>query len=101
MKQRDRLTKLFSVKRKALPVLRKHRVKRAAIFGSVARGTSSRKSDVDFLIEYCDENRTLFDLVDLKDALEKALGGKVDIVTYRSIDSKLRERILAEQIPIL
>ena len=90
-----------SIKKKALPVLKRHRVKRAAIFGSVARGTATRKSDVDFLIEYGDKTKTLFDLVDLKSELEEALGGKVDILTYKSINSKLRDRILAEQIPIL
>jgi len=96
MRQQRSRVSFASIKRKALPVLRRHRVKRAAIFGSVARGSATKKSDVDFLIEYQDKNKSLFDLVDLKEALEEALGKKVDVVTYTSINSKLRDRILAE-----
>jgi predicted nucleotidyltransferase len=90
-----------SIKKKALPVLRRHAVKRASIFGSFARGTAKARSDVDFLIEYRQKNKSLFDLVDLKTDLEETLERKVDVVTYYSIYSGIRERILAEQIVIL
>lgn len=74
-----------NIKKRALPILRRHAVKHAAIFGSFARGTAKTSSDVDFLIEYKGKNKTLFDLVDLKSELEDILGRKVDIVTYNSI----------------
>jgi len=89
------------VKKKALPVLKKHAVKRAAIFGSFARGEAKAKSDVDILIEYKTKNKSLFDLVDLKSELEETLNRKVDVLTYKSIYWRLRESILAEQIVIL
>lgn len=89
------------IKRKAVPVLKRHAVKRASIFGSYARGTAKSRSDVDFLIEYKGKDKSLFDLVDLKSDLEETLDRKVDIITYNSIYPKLRERILAEQIVIL
>src|SRR5947209_17834823 len=92
---------LPTIKKRALPILRKHAVKRAAIFGSFARGNAKANSDVDFLIEYKSKNASLFDLVDLKSELEETLGRKVDVVTYGSIYWRLRERILAEQIVIL
>jgi uncharacterized protein len=92
---------LSSIKKKALPILKRHEVKRAAIFGSFARGTAKSKSDVDFLIEYKGKDKSLFDLVDLKFDLEKSLHRKVDIITYNSIYWKMRERILSEQIVIL
>jgi uncharacterized protein len=92
---------LSLIKRKAVPILKKHAVKRASIFGSFARGTAKSRSDVDFLIEYKGKDKSLFDLVDLKLDLEETLDRKVDIVTYNSIYSKLRDRILAEQIVIL
>lgn len=92
---------LSSVTRKALPILKRHAVKRASIFGSFARGTATSRSDVDFLIEYRGKNKTLFDLVDLKFDLENTLNRKVDIITYHSIYSGLRERILSEQVVIL
>ena len=92
---------LSSIKRKSVPVFKNHEVKRASIFGSFARGSAKSRSDVDFLIEYKEKNKTLFDLVDLKSDLEKTLGRKVDILTYNSINWKLRDSILAEQIVIL
>lgn len=90
-----------SIKKKSLPILRRHAVKRASIFGSFARGDAKANSDVDFLIEYTMDDKSLFDLVDLKFELEETLGRKVDIVTYNSIYWRLREQILAEQVKIL
>jgi predicted nucleotidyltransferase len=90
-----------AIKRKAVPVLKRHAVKRASIFGSVARGTAKSKSDVDFLIEYKTRNKSLFDLVDLKNDLEKTLGRKVDVITFNSIYWRIRDSILSEQVVIL
>lgn len=92
---------LSSIKKKALPILRRHHVKRAGIFGSFARGEATAKSDVDFLIEYRGRKKSLFDLVELKADLEEILNRKVDLITYRSIYWRLREGILAEQVVIL
>ena len=89
------------IKKKSLPILRRHAVKRASIFGSFARGDTKANSDVDFLIEYKAKNKSLFDLVDLKFELEETLRRKVNVITYNSIYWRLREQILAEQIVIL
>jgi predicted nucleotidyltransferase len=90
-----------SIRKKAVPILKRHEVKRASIFGSFARGTATSRSDVDFLIEYKGKNKSLFDLVDLKSDLEETLERKVDVITYNSIYWRIRKRILAEQIVIL
>ncbi len=92
---------LSSITKKAVPILKKHAVKRASIFGSFATGLAIVKSDVDFLIEYSSKNKSLFDLIDLKLDLEESLDCKVDVITYRSIYPGLRKRILAEQVVIL
>src|SRR5688572_23467895 len=92
---------ISNIKKRSLPILRRHSVKRAAIFGSFARGEAKAKSDVDFLIEYKSKNKSLFDLVDLKSELEESLGRKVDIITYNSIYWGIREQILTEQVVIL
>lgn len=97
----EKVNTVSSIKKRALPILKRHDVKRAAIFGSFARGEAKSRSDVDFLIEYKAKNKSLFDLVDLIDELENILGRKVDIVTYNSIYWRLREQILAEQVVIL
>lgn len=95
------ITKIPTIKKKVLPILKRHAVKRAAIFGSFARGEAKANSDVDLLIEYKSKDRSLFDLVDLKSELEEILGRRVDIVTYDSIYWRLREQILAQQVVIL
>jgi hypothetical protein len=85
MSKKRTISPLPSIKRRALPILKRHEVKRAAIFGSFARGIANSKSDVDFLIEYKGKNKSLLDLVGLKLDLEEILDRKVDIITYRSI----------------
>jgi predicted nucleotidyltransferase len=101
MSRKRTISPFFSIKRRSLPILKRHNVIRAAIFGSFARGTATAKSDIDFLIEYRSKNKSLLDLVGLKLDLEERLDRKVDIVTYSSINWRLRERILAEQVVIL
>ena len=89
------------MKKKIRPILKKHSVKKAAIFGSFARGEAKAKSDVDILIEYKSKTKSLFDLVDLKSDLEETLDRRVDLITYNSIYWRIREQILAEQVVIL
>lgn len=88
------------IKKKALPVLKQAGVKSSSIFGSYARGESRENSDVDFLVDL-PRGKSLFDLVDLQMKLEDALGQKTDVVTYKSLNPLLKERILSEQIKIL
>lgn len=90
-----------TIKKKSLPILKRHAVKKASIFGSFGRGDAKARSDVDFLIEYKTQDKSLFGLVNLKSELEEILGRKVDIITFNSIYWRLREQILAEQVVIL
>jgi len=87
----EKVDTLSSIKKRSLPILQRHDIKRAAIFGSFARGEAKARSDVDFLIEYKSKNKSLFDLVNLKSELENSLGRKVDIITYNSIYWRLRK----------
>lgn len=82
------------------PILRRNAVVRAAVFGSVARGEASPESDLDLLVEFGEE-KSLLDLAHLKVELEEELGHTVDVLTYRAIYHRLRQRILDEQVPIL
>ena len=75
-------------------------IKRAGIFGSYARGEYNKKSDIDILIE-TPSNFSLLDFVGLKLELEKMLKRKVDLVDYRVIKERLRERILKEEVIVI
>lgn len=76
-----------------------HGARDVRVFGSVVRGEEAAASDVDFLVNL-ESGRTLLDLVGLKQALEAALGRKVDVLTEGGISPYLRDRIHAESVPL-
>lgn len=88
------------IKTKAVPLLKKHGVSKAGIFGSYARGEQKNGSDVDFLIKIKDD-ASLTDIIALQLALKKIIGKNIDIVEYQSIRPELKDRILNEEIAIL
>ena len=85
---------------KILPVLKRHDVRKAGVFGSIVRGEWTEGSDVDVLVEL-PPNLSLFDFIGIKLELEDVLGKKVDLVEYASIKPRIRERILNQAISIL
>jgi hypothetical protein len=93
-------TILEEIKKQALPVLKKAHIKKAALFGSYARGDNRKDSDIDLLVEY-PQGTSLFDVAELKYNLEDALGKEIDLVGYNVIKPRLKQYILSEQIPIL
>jgi hypothetical protein len=85
-------------KLKALkPVLEeKYKVKNIGIFGSYAKGTPTKKSDLDVLVEF-KEPISLIKFVELKHFLEKQLGiRKVDLVSKSALKPRIGKRILKE-----
>jgi len=82
------------------PILRKHEVEKAGIFGSFIRKELSLDSDIDLLLEL-KEDKSLFDYISLKLELEELVGRKFDLVEYSTIHPRLKNRILKEQVLIL
>jgi predicted nucleotidyltransferase len=60
------------------------------IFGSVARGEDTEKSDIDFVIDPC-PGATLFDMAGLLAELEELLGVPVDLISSRGKKSYMVE----------
>jgi predicted nucleotidyltransferase len=77
----------------------KYGARNVRIFGSVARGAAGPQSDVDFLVQM-EEGRSLLDHVGLMQDLEDLLGKKVDIVTESGLHWYIRDRVLAEAVPL-
>lgn len=90
-----------SIKSKILPILKSQGVVKAGLFGSLARHEEKKNSDIDIIIEFKDNNKTLLDFVGLKLDLEEKLKRKVDLVEYSALHPLLKENILKEQVPIL
>ena len=91
---------LKNVTSKVLPVLKEAGVTKSSLFGSYVRGDYRTDSDVDILVELPKGN-SLLDLVRLEKKLEKALGKKVDLLTYNSVHPLLKDHIKKDQLQIL
>jgi hypothetical protein len=69
------------------------------IFGSVARGEETDDSDIDLLVDL-DSGVGLVGLVGLGRELTELLGADVDVVPGDALKPGLRDRALAEAIPL-
>jgi predicted nucleotidyltransferase len=88
------------VREMIVDILRRNGVKKASFFGSIVRGEMTEDSDVDLLVEF-EGKKSLLDLAHLKNELEDSINRRVDLLTYKSLHPRLKDRILAEQVPIL
>ncbi|MCZ7628468.1 MAG: nucleotidyltransferase domain-containing protein [Microthrixaceae bacterium] len=79
-------------------LVRHHRGRSVALFGSVARGDDKPESDIDFLVEF-EPGSSLFDLMDLQEALEQLLGVSVDVVSVGGLKDR-DDHIRREAVPI-
>ncbi len=87
------------IKAKVIPVLKQAGVIRSLLFGSVARGEATAESDIDILVEF-PRGKNLPDLIGLEMELERVLGKKVDLVTFKSINPLLKDYIYKDRQPI-
>jgi predicted nucleotidyltransferase len=94
------IEKIDEIKRKILSILKRYKVKRAGIFGSVVRGEENKESDIDILVEIVGR-MSLLDFAGLKLELEEALGQRVDLGEYSTIKPIIKEQILSEEVSIL
>lgn len=69
------------------------------VFGSVARGDATERSDVDFLVDM-EPSRSYLDLSGLLLDLRALLDREVDVVTEDGLYWILRRRILSEARPL-
>lgn len=77
----------------------RHGATRVRVFGSVARGDALPDSDVDLLVQAGEGTSSWFP-VGLIEDLEELLGRRVDVVTEGALHPSLRDRVLAEAVPL-
>ena len=76
-------------------LLRKCKVKRIGLFGSFATGKQTKKSDIDFVVEFSEP--TFDNFMALHHSLEKLLGRNIEILTPEGVRS-IRVKSVSESI---
>lgn len=87
------------IKDKTAPIFKQYGVRRAAVFGSVAKGNAGPQSDVDVLIEI-DQPLGLLTYARLNYTLEDVLQKKVDLVKKNAIKPAFKDSILENLVYI-
>jgi len=82
-----------------IPIAERNGSRKVRILGSLVRGDSGIDSDVDFLIEL-EPERSLLDIVAIKQDLEDLLQRKVDVVTESAVSPYIRREIVRQAISL-
>jgi len=87
MRRDDILARLKSVE----PALRARGIRRAAVFGSIARGEDRPDSDIDILVEFePGAEGSIYDYMNLKDYIAGLFDGPVDVIDRAALKPHLR-----------
>ncbi len=94
------IDELIRPKREVLRrIAARHGATSVRVFGSVARGCAGPESDIDLLVEARPSTSPWFPGGLVAD-LEEVFGRPVDVVTERGLSPYLRDRVLAEAVPV-
>ncbi len=78
---------------------RRNHIRRLALFGSVLRDDFTPESDVDVIVDFEPDQTPGLGFITMQDELSEILGRKVDMHTFRGVESSrnwlLREEILS------
>ncbi len=76
---------------------RRNGIRKLSLFGSVLRDDFSPSSDVDVLVEFVPGTVVGYRIVGIERELSELLGGrKVDLVTEKFLNRRIRDRVLSE-----
>jgi uncharacterized protein len=82
-----------------LRLIAKNRASNPRVFGSVARGTASPRSDLDLLVDF-GPGASAFDQVGLIQDLEDLLGRPVDVAEPGGLHWLIRPQVMWEAVPL-
>lgn len=76
--------------------IKSYGIKRVGIFGSFARSSQKKNSDIDILVEF-EKGKKVFDnYMELKFFLESLFRRKVDLVIKEALKPSIRDNVLSE-----
>jgi hypothetical protein len=94
------LAMLRDVRDRILELAARHGAMNVRVFGSVARGTATPDSDIDFLVDWDYQRLTAWGSAGLWDELAALLGHPVDIASADELHWYVRDRVLREAVPL-
>lgn len=77
-------------------ICQRYGISRLDVFGSCGRNEAGSASDIDLLYELSPGARLGWRIEDLVDELSELIGRRVDLVSKKSLNERLREKVLAE-----
>lgn len=98
-RRRVSVPELRAHREEIMKIARRYGISNVRVFGSVARGEADDASDLDLLIDVS-PGRSLFDMAGFALDVEQLLGVFTQVVTPQGLKARLRERVLAEALPI-
>ena len=75
---------------------RQNHIRRLALFGSILRDDFRPDSDIDVLVEFEPGHVPGLALIRMQAELETLLGRKIDLVTPKFLNHRIRDRVLSE-----
>lgn len=90
---------LSSHRDEILRIAAEHKGTNVRVFGSVARGDAHFGSDIDFIVDLAD-GASLLDLGGMQSGFEDVLGCRVDVGDAGALKAGLRDRVMAEAVPL-
>lgn len=89
---------VLSILKKEQGKLKELGIKKIALFGSYVRNTQTKKSDIDFVVEFKKGKKTYDNFIKASNFLEKLYGKKIDLVTKESISPYIKPYIIKEMV---
>ncbi len=80
---------------KIIEICRQHDISWLAVFGSVARGEATEKSDIDLLVRFA-KPISLLSHIAVEEHLADALGRKIDLVTEEALSPYIRDYVMRD-----
>ncbi len=95
------LKKVLARLRRHEKTLRQEGIEHLSLFGSVARGEATAKSDVDVMVTFLPEARIgLFKLVGLNRQMEEIVLHPVDLVLEKSLREHVRPQAMRDKVEV-
>ena len=74
------------IRKSITPIMQKHAVDQAILFGSYARGTSTARSDVDLMIVMKTAKRFLDRIAEFEELYDVMPGIAIDLLVYNRVE---------------